>query len=375
MSARPDVYGKYSLGSGAILANPDKVWSDLADPEVLASYEKSMRTDMEKSGIAPSRFMDWHVMDVGTGRQALTFLKFGAKRVSHFDISAENVERVRAYAAEYASGRLETTCCDLVETDLGRERYDLVYLNGIVQHFSDVGRGIAHCIRALKPGGYLWLYFYRSGTFDNFVAFMLRDLAYNGSVVTDNNLMRDYFVASRLFYSSEVRSNYLTSIFMDGIFTRYAQLFTPATYLAFAYQCGLEVVSTSGIDPLGSDVDHVFARAATVVTFKKLKAVPGIEIDKATALLSPDKGVNQLDRSHYSDSQILRSIDLYQSLKTRLSSATVPDTQKMLTVMRLFASLAQTRAPGFDPLQRHTLLQQNLQTCHDLIAEEYEEGA
>ena len=271
MASRRDVYGRYSPGSGAILANPDQVWRALADPEVLASYDKSMRSDLAKSGIALSRLADWHVMDVGTGRQAITFLNFGAKQVSHFDISEDNVARVREYAAGSVGDRLESTCCDLVETNLGVERFDFVYLNGIIQHFSNVGRGLANCIRALKQDSYLWLYFYRSGTFDNFVLYMLRDLAYGSNVASDNVKMRDYFVASRLFFSSDVKPNYLTSIFMDGVFTRFAQLFTPAAYFEFARACDLDVVSTSGLDPLGREVDHVFARAATVVTLRKKK--------------------------------------------------------------------------------------------------------
>ena len=370
MAGRSDVYGKYSLGSGAILANPDRVWTKLADPEVLADYAKSMRSDLAKSGIALSRLADWRIMDVGTGRQALTFLNFGARHVSHFDISEENVARVREYAASEAAGRLETRCCDLVQTDLGRDRFDLVYLNGIVQHFSDVGKGVMNCIKALKQDGYLWLYFYRSGTFDNFVLYMLRTLAYGSNVASDDAKMRDYFVASRFFFSPEAKSNYLTSIFMDGLFTRYAQLFTPATYLEFAKACGLEVVSTSGIDPLGRDVDHVFARAATVVTLRKTRTVTDAELSEAAKRLSPEAGVDQLRRGLYDDPEILRSIDLFEALKQQLSAA--PPAQTMLAVMRIFAVLAQTiRAPGFDPTQRHVVLQQVMQECVGLLKQEY----
>ena len=93
MTQLMDFYGKYTQGSGAVLANADKVWSALADPEVLASYENPLRRDLVKSGIAVEKLRDWHVMDVGTGRQALAFLNMGARSISHFDISAENVAR------------------------------------------------------------------------------------------------------------------------------------------------------------------------------------------------------------------------------------------------------------------------------------------
>jgi SAM-dependent methyltransferase len=373
VTKRADVYGRYSRGSGAILKDPDRVWDILADPDVLAGYEKSMRLDMAKSGIPLADLADWQVMDVGTGRQALTFVKFGAKRVSHFDISPENVARMNDHIATSAlQDRLDTTCCDLVETDLGNERFDLVYLNGIVQHFSDVGRGLLNCIRALKRGGYLWLYFYRSGTFDNFVLYMLRDLVHGGNVVVDDAMMREYYVASCVFFSKTVAPNYLSSMFMDGVFTRFARLYTPATYLTFTERCGFEVVSSSGLDPVGRDTDHVFARAATVLTLRKDRDVSVEVLNEAARLLAPSAEVNQLDPGHYHDPEIIRSIALCQKLKSLLAGRNIAAAQTMFVVMRIFALLARTiRAEGFDATQRHPVLQQMVESCIELIEREY----
>lgn len=366
-----DVYGKYSLGSGAILKDADSVWNDLADPQVLASYEASMRRDMVKSGIALGRFSSWHVMDVGTGRQALTFLKFGAARVSHFDISPENCARVASYSkANNLESRLDTTCCDLVQFELGQDRFDFVYLNGIIQHFSDVGRGAMRCIRALKTGGYLWLYFYRSGTFDNFVLYMLRTLANGSNVVTDNDKMKEYFVNSLITYSDDVKKNYLSSIFMDGIFTRYARLYSAATYIKFAECCGCEIVSSSGLDPVGRDVDHYYARAATVLTLRKIKDVP--DLAGAAALLSPDLEVDQLDAALYDDPAILRSLAIYGRVASRLSHPSVPVTIRQTVVMRLFHFLAhRTRQPDYEVMNRHEDLQACLEAIDSVLGEEY----
>lgn len=373
MTARSTVYGKYTAGSGAILGNPDRVWSELADSEVIASYEKSIRGDLAKSGIAAEALASWRIMDVGTGRQALAFLRMGARDVRHFDISLENVARVRAHIEAAGLGdRMRTTCCDLVETDLGREEYDFVYLNGIAQHFSDVGRGLVNCIRALKPGGLLWLYFYRSGTFDNFILYMLRTLASGGNVVFDDALTRKHYAAARLFFSPDARDNYLTSVYMDGVFTRYARLYTAATYLNFAGMCGLEAVSSSGLDPVGCDVDHYFTRAASVVTLKKTRTVSNDSLARAARLLAPEAEVDQLDPSHYCEAEILHSIALYDDLRSALALPHVPDGVRILTVMRLFAFLAQhTRAAGYDATKRHHDLHELLENTIALLAEEY----
>ena len=369
-----EVYGKYTMGSGAVLATPDAVWRAVADPEVLASYERSMRQDLMKAGILVERLRDWHVMDVGTGRQALAFLSMGARRVSHYDISAENVERLSAYIADAKIGdRLTTRCCDLVTTELDKEEYDLVYLNGIVQHFSDVGRGLEHCIRAVKPGGYLWLYFYRSGTFDNFVLYLLRDLVHASNVASDAGVLREYFVASLLAYSEDGRRNYLSSIFMDGVFTRYARLYTAAAYLGFAEASGLQVVSSSGLDPVGRDVDHYFARAASVVTFRKVRSVA--DVSNARRLLSPDNEVDQLDPALYDDRQILRTLELYRAVRARLSDPSVPGSATIAVALRIFHVLAsKMRAAEYDVTRRHADIQIVLENINTLLEEEYPGG-
>ncbi len=369
---RADVYGRYSLGSGAILADKDRVWSELDDGEVIASYERSMRRDLAKAGIPVEALANWHIMDVGTGRQALAFLKMGAPRVSHFDISPENVARVeRHVGARDLGGRLTSTCCDLVATELGRSRFDFVYLNGIVQHFSDVGRGLANCIRALRPDGLLWLYFYRSGTFDNFVLYMLRTLVGGSNVATDGAAMSDHYTAARMFFAADAKDNYLSSIYMDGVFTRYARLYTVETYLNFASACGLEVISSSGIDPLGRSVDHHFARAAGVMTLRKRAVVDDVELADATRLLAPENEVDQLDMSLYEAPEIRRSVALYHRLKAALDAPGVPRWMRIFAAMRLFALLAQTRAPDYDAMCRHDHLHEMLERLIALLASEY----
>lgn len=371
MTTYKDVYGKYSLGSGAILSDADKVWDRIDDPEVLAGYNVSMRRDLAKSGIALDQLSNWSVMDIGTGRQALTFLNLGADKVDHYDISSENVARLSEYRTSAGlENRLKTTCCDIVETDLGKDRYDFIYLNGIVQHFSNVGKGIENCISALKKDGLLWLYFYRSGTFDNFVLYMIRDLIHESNVAGDDSLLKESYVASILSYSDEAVKNYMTSIYIDGVFTKFAQLFTLNTYLQFAANRGLEVVSSSGIDPIGKDVDHYFSRAASVITLKKID--DSIDLSSLENTLAPQNDVNQLDKTLYAQPEILATIDLYQHMKSLLNTAGTPNSLTVFVALRIFAFLAsKTRKADYDPMNRHTDLQSLLRKTIELIEGEY----
>ncbi|MCR4378326.1 MAG: methyltransferase domain-containing protein [Rhodospirillales bacterium] len=371
MTKYKDVYGKYSLGSGAILSDENKVWDRIDEPEIMAAYNTSIRRDLVKSGISLDDLSHWYVMDIGTGRQALTFLDIGADKVDHFDISPENVARLSEYRANTAiEDRLTTTCCDVVKTDLGSDKYDFIYLNGIVQHFSNVGAGIENCIKALKKGGQLWLYFYRSGTFDNFVAYMVRDLIHSSNVAKDDKILKEHFIASILSYSDDATKNYATSMYIDGAFTRFAQLFTLSTYIDFIAVRGLKIVSSSGLDPLGKDVDHYFSRAATVITLQKTD--DDIDFSALTNTLSPENDVNQLDKSLYNQPEILATIDLYTQLKSLLNTNNVPASLTTFVAVRLFDFLAsKTRSADYNPMDRHTDMQSLMINIIKLIEGEY----
>ena len=44
-------YGKFSMGSGMSLNDPDKVYSHVATPEIIEAYVRTIKRDLDKSGI------------------------------------------------------------------------------------------------------------------------------------------------------------------------------------------------------------------------------------------------------------------------------------------------------------------------------------
>jgi hypothetical protein len=235
-----------------------------------------------------------------------------------------------------------------------------------------VGRGIVNCVRALKAGSLLWLYFYRSGSFDQFLGYFLRWLTSGGNEVHAAAEVRDYHAAARLFFSDEARRGYLSSSFMDGLFTRYARCYSVTTYLDFARASGLEVVASSGLEPIHRHVDHVHARGAGVVTLRKLRNVDDAELDHAAALLAPGEEVDQLDPALYHEAEILASIEMMHALKRALCTPPVPSALVALAALRIFSFYMETtKAPGYDPERRHGDLRSLLDSILTMLEEEY----
>lgn len=304
------IFGKYSLGSGNVLNNPNKLYSQIDDPEAVDSYKRSIIKDLKKAGIPLYKLKDYEVMDVGTGRQAIAFYYLGAKMVKHYDISIQNVEKMKNFIkANSLENIITTECVDLMEYSLPKDNFDLVFLHGITPCFSNVGVGLKNCLDAVKPGGYISLYFYRSGTFFHFIVYLLRDLI-NG--ICD---YKEYFVNSILLYSDDCQPNHFVSNIMDSLFSPNTHLYTPVSYIKFVEDNGFKIVSSSKLDPLGRDVDHTYAYPNVVLNCQKIiKKEPN---KSSFDLLSPENRINQLDPKNYSDSdkEILQSIEDYQLLK------------------------------------------------------------
>jgi hypothetical protein len=358
------VYGKYSLGTGVFLDNPDHVYQDLDSFSVIEGYQKSMKLDLQKAGISLESLHHSHVMDVGTGRQALVFEKLGARNVNHYDFSPQNVENLSRYIETHSlSKRIQTQYSDLVEDVLPEEKFELIYLQGIVQHFSHTGIGLKNCIQALKKKGHLWLYFYRSGTWPMFLKFMIRDL------LEGQSNMDEYYLHSVLNHSDDALPNFRVSSNMDNFFASHMHLYEANTYVDFIQQCGLEIQSSSRLDPYGKAVDHEHAYQAAVITCRKVNSVDlhHISVDS----LSPEQSVDQLAEHHYSSPVIIESIQTYQALKALLIQKKMPRSVYLSLSFFLDKQLFQAgqhyKVNQSYPTDAHHQLQTSLKRIYQMI--------
>jgi hypothetical protein len=359
------IYGKYSLGSGNILSNPDCLFSDIDNPEVIESYKNSINKDMNKAGIPLSRLKDFTVLDAGTGRQAIAFYKLGAKKIKHYDLSPENVKRMNRYIESNSlQNKITTECVDLVKYAPPKNHFDLVFLHGIAPCFSNVETGLINCMDAVKEGGYISLYFYRSGVFSRFVVHLIRDL------INEAADYKEYFVNSILLYSDYCQPDHFTSDVMDAFFTPGLHLYTAKNYVSFVEACGFEIVSSSMLDPYGKDVDHRYAQAAVVITCKRIKLENLRESN--FNILTPERKINQLDPKNYSpeDKEILQTIKDYTSLKKVISFKKAPESVKMSIAFRVYRFLR--TVPDIDEkLDNHKSLQSILKNSKSLIEKEF----
>jgi len=366
------IFGKYSLGSGNVLPDPDRLFSDLDDPEIIAGYKRSILVDLQKAGIPRNKIKNYKIMDVGTGRQAIAFYSLGAKEVNHYDFSPEFVKQMKLFIESNSlQDKIKTECVDLIKYAPPKNNFDLVFLHGITPCFSNVAVGLTHCLEAVKQGGYISLYFFRSGTFLNFTVYLIRDL------IKGIGNHKEYFINSILLYSDNGRANYFVSSIMDHLFAPNSHLYTAKSYFDFVNECGFEVVSSSKLDPFGKDVDHTYAHPSVVLTCKRkyLKDLKQCN----TKMLSPEKRVNQLDPNNYSpdDKEILKTINDYSLLKQAINKRKPPRSVIMSIAFLIYSFLNKLdhsleRTPDSqEGDNNHQSLRSILNNARRLIEEEY----
>ncbi len=292
-----DLYGKYSFGS---------MYESLLSDNGIIHIKKIIEDDMRIAGVL-EKLSSLRIMDVGTGRQALSMGLLGAGKVEHYDISKAHVKRFGNLLREqYPKLPVTTTHADLCIDELPRDSYDFVYLAGIVHHFSNPGIGLLNCARAVKLNGRIWVYFYRSGTFKWFVTEMIR-----GLLSTDD--LDRYFYASAQLYGHGDIANPVTSQVMDDLFAPYIHLFPPQDYLRFMNLLGFELCSTSHSEPLLS-CNHDLCHHSAVLVFERTQALEMEAIDTHT-LLQPEDETDQLDPKLYEDEDTIDIISLYGEVK------------------------------------------------------------
>ena len=309
------VYGKYSSGGGKILSDPNKTFASLSDKDVIKDSVVSLKKDLKRFKVS---IKDKVFLDVGTGRQAIAAVKLGAKSVNHYDISKYNVQNLRKYIRKHKLP-ITTKRVDLVKYT--PEKADFVYLNGVVQHFSHVGKGLKNCLDAVNDGGHVWLYFYRSGTFKQFVICLLRDL------IKEFKNIHEYFLNSTIVYSKTISPNYMTSSLMDDFFVDHINLYEPKTYLRFLQDAGFEIKFSSKLEPRNVSVDHSLHESVIIGARRVRRGTPNV------SLLASEKSINQLS-IEYKEKYITDTVKAYNKLKKHIHI--IPKSSVMLLAFKIF---------------------------------------
>jgi SAM-dependent methyltransferase len=157
VTARPEAGGE-----DVVLDSFERIWQEWLRGENLdhrirehLDQRRPMLDFLERSleRLAPGSA----VLEIGAGTAidtAWLSLRYPQLRFTATDLSASAIELARRIAGQMGA-RVELRLDDATKSDLGDASFELVFSQGVVEHFKDPRPIMAEQVRCLKPGGTL----------------------------------------------------------------------------------------------------------------------------------------------------------------------------------------------------------------------------
>ena len=109
---------------------------------------------------------------------------------------------------------------DLSRNKLPKEKFDFIYLHGIIQHTDHPGKTLENLIYSLKTSGKMWFFFSRGGTLIRFIGEMQRRIAKFLKI-------DDFNLALKTIEQALFKNNKFSNRIMDNIFVPNQNTFIP----------------------------------------------------------------------------------------------------------------------------------------------------
>ena len=254
------VYGKYSLGTGGWIEDSlfEKGQKDVYGKSIIDSYIKQVSLDLERIGV--KKDLDKiSIMDVGTGRQALALYAMGAKKITHYDISYTNVKEFSHYT------KLNNIPIDSYHEDIcnrnfnNNEKFDFIYLQGIIQHVKDAYMAIENLSKASHLNSKMWFYNYQAGPLNHLYVEVLRK-------VLPNNINYEDLILKLKKYNLSAKN---IDTIVDDLGCTFRNLISNDSYKKALEKFGYVRYYTKDVAEQSKGLDLKLKRTACISAFKK----------------------------------------------------------------------------------------------------------
>ena len=286
-----DFYGYYTSGAG-FLSKKEKFFSK----ENVQILDKEIFNNCKRLGLNHIKLFNKTIMNVGSGREALGFIQFNPKKIYHYDISKKIIFRFNRHIKfKKLSNKIISKQLDLSKDNLPRNKFDLVYLHGVIQHVDHVAKAMVNISRSLKKNGVLWFYFYRPGSLAIFLGSIQRYLLKKTNI--------------NYFYNKLHKQNHNFKFkegIMDDCFVPNRQLFYPKDYIKYLKQLNFKNFGNSFLTNTSKKYDFQKYHSSVVLFEKKVSSQKSYI--ESTNLLKSSKNIDVLNDTIYKKNQKIKEI-------------------------------------------------------------------
>jgi len=314
----------------------EQTWAPLfadGDGKEIDSTDNNARKyiiqSLEIMKIGPEDLKDKTVFNIGSGREAKIFVEMGAKFVTHFDISQGAVKNTQRYIEENNIQNLEAIRGDIQSAQIEPNKYDIIFLAGVYQHIKTPAIALVNFINMLKPGGIMYMGFYRSGEWKYFIVDAIRYLL-------DSRMLGLVKKANSILHTFNQPVHYQNARLLDDFFVPYKHNFHPNDVIHDIELLGGEVYhfdndfrdyNHEGTDyfSIGGDRIYVTKKHKTIVDIKE-------KIDQ----LKTKKGRHQLFDMEYKEDIIKKNIELIKQIRQFKQKGRLSDFEIVLLAITMY---------------------------------------
>ena len=324
---------------------------------------------LRKMGLKISELKNKKVFNIGTGRESRFFANKKAN-VMHVDISKENVYSLKKWAKKNKK-KIESVAGNIENIEIGRNKFDVIFLAGIYQHLEKPAYCLCKFINALKPKGKMYMGFYRSGEFKYFIVDAIRYILDNkNKLIKLKKIAKDIKLVNSIIYTLGNSNDYQNSRVLDDFFVPKKHNFHPRDIIHDIKALGGKV---HFFDNDFRNYDHKSKKYFSIGGDRIYISKDNSKINdlaKIKKKLKTIKGKNQLFDVEYKEKIINENINLIKKIKKKLVKN---DFLKILIILSMY----QFTRP-FNPKEshifqeslrngKHKSLNQFLKNCIEII--------
>jgi len=279
--------------------------------------EKYILDSLKIMKLKPKDLKNKKVFNIGTGRESRFFASHGAD-VTHIDIGPESVNELKNWTKKHKF-KVNTNQIDIADAEIGKNKFDIIFLSGIYQHIKYPALALVKFINALKKNGLMYMGFYRSGEFKYFIVDAIRyilPLKYMSKVRDINSI---------LFTLGEY-NHYQSSRVMDDFYVPRKHNFHPKDVIADIKLLGGSVFY---FDNDFRDYDHkghsYFSVGGDRIYITK-KSNKVSNLNNIKNKLKTLEGRNQIFEVKYKEDIINKNIELFKKIKTYFDTGFINET-------------------------------------------------
>ena len=208
--------------------------------------KKLITKNIEEFDCKVKDLKNWVILNVGTGREAITFSLLGAQKCYIVDVSPNTEKSIKKHKKNGKFKNVIPITMDICSNEFTLpEKIDFVYLNGVYHHLHSPIKALRNINNYLKVGSRIFYRLYKTGSLQYFISdYVRRFMLFEDKEYFNNAFTRRFGeIPMNKGLSHEDPRVHLFEMCFDNIYVPVLNLFDPNKLYKYYEMCGFSCIN------------------------------------------------------------------------------------------------------------------------------------